>query len=137
MSLATHPLRLPDFVDDRPVGRFQYGVVTLLRPDHVHRRVRHPGDQLPGPHIAVSGACPNSYSGRIFSSALAGLMVGYLALAPLSDRFGHKRVLGGGHRVVRGVHTGRRLVRQRHRAGGAALPSPVSGWVPPLPVPSR
>src|SRR5581483_1958057 len=31
--------------------------------------------------------------GTIFSSALAGLMVGYLVLSPLSDRFGHRRVL--------------------------------------------
>jgi AAHS family 4-hydroxybenzoate transporter-like MFS transporter len=31
--------------------------------------------------------------GTIFSSTLIGLMVGYLALSPLSDRFGHRRVI--------------------------------------------
>jgi MFS transporter, AAHS family, 4-hydroxybenzoate transporter len=31
--------------------------------------------------------------GPIFSSALAGLMVGYLLLSPLSDRFGHRRLI--------------------------------------------
>lgn len=31
--------------------------------------------------------------GPIFSSALGGLMLGYLGLSPLSDRFGHRRVM--------------------------------------------
>jgi AAHS family 4-hydroxybenzoate transporter-like MFS transporter len=31
--------------------------------------------------------------GSIFSAALVGLMVGYLAIAPLSARFGHKRMM--------------------------------------------
>jgi AAHS family 4-hydroxybenzoate transporter-like MFS transporter len=31
--------------------------------------------------------------GTIFSSTLVGLMVGYLVLSPLSDRFGHRRVI--------------------------------------------
>jgi AAHS family 4-hydroxybenzoate transporter-like MFS transporter len=45
------------------------------------------------PRIARERGLSQQLLGPIFSSALAGLMVGYLVLSPLSDRFGHKRVL--------------------------------------------
>jgi AAHS family 4-hydroxybenzoate transporter-like MFS transporter len=45
------------------------------------------------PHIASEWNLPRAMLGPIFSAALAGLMVGYLLLSPLSDRFGHKRMV--------------------------------------------
>jgi AAHS family 4-hydroxybenzoate transporter-like MFS transporter len=36
---------------------------------------------------------PREILGSIFSAALVGLMIGYLAIAPLSARFGHKRMM--------------------------------------------
>ena len=45
------------------------------------------------PHIAKEWGLSQAVLGPIFSSALVGLMVGYLVLSPLSDRFGHKRVI--------------------------------------------
>lgn len=45
------------------------------------------------PLLAMSWGIPAAAMGTIFSSTLVGLMVGYLALSPLSDRFGHRRVI--------------------------------------------
>jgi AAHS family 4-hydroxybenzoate transporter-like MFS transporter len=45
------------------------------------------------PRIAAEWGLSRALFGPIFSAALAGLVVGYLALSPLSDRFGHKRVV--------------------------------------------
>jgi MFS transporter, AAHS family, 4-hydroxybenzoate transporter len=45
------------------------------------------------PLIARQMQLPHSALGPIFSSAVVGLMLGYLLLAPLADRFGSKRVI--------------------------------------------
>jgi len=93
MSLAHQPLRLPDFVDDRPVSPFQYGVVTLCGLIMFIDGFDTQAISYLAPHIAREWGLSQALLGPIFSAALAGLMVGYLALAPLSDRFGHKRLL--------------------------------------------
>jgi MFS transporter, AAHS family, 4-hydroxybenzoate transporter len=45
------------------------------------------------PLMAKEWGLSRQMLGPIFSSALVGLMIGYLVLSPLSDRFGHRRVL--------------------------------------------
>ncbi|WP_233838189.1 MFS transporter [Paraburkholderia sp. ZP32-5] len=45
------------------------------------------------PRLAKDWHIPGSALGPIFSSALIGLLVGYLIISSLSDRFGHKRVM--------------------------------------------
>lgn len=45
------------------------------------------------PVLAQEWSIPRAELGPIFSSALVGLMIGYLFLSPLSDRIGHKKVL--------------------------------------------
>jgi MFS transporter, AAHS family, 4-hydroxybenzoate transporter len=45
------------------------------------------------PALAQDWHLPRAILGSIFSAALVGLMVGYLAIAPLSARFGHKRMM--------------------------------------------
>src|SRR5258708_19540396 len=45
------------------------------------------------PLIAKEWGLPRELLGPIFSSALTGLMLGYLLLSPLSDRFGHRRLI--------------------------------------------
>jgi AAHS family 4-hydroxybenzoate transporter-like MFS transporter len=93
MSLAHQPLRLPDFVDDRPVSPFQYGVATLCGLVMFIDGFDTQAISYAAPRIAREWGVPQQLLGPIFSAALVGLMVGYLALAPLSDRFGHKRLL--------------------------------------------
>src|SRR5260370_37965417 len=45
------------------------------------------------PLIAKEWGLSREVLGPIFSSALTGLMAGYLVLSPLSDRFGHRRLI--------------------------------------------
>jgi AAHS family 4-hydroxybenzoate transporter-like MFS transporter len=45
------------------------------------------------PALSRDWHLPREILGSIFSAALVGLMVGYLAIAPLSARFGHKRIM--------------------------------------------
>jgi len=45
------------------------------------------------PLLAKDWGIPPAEMGTIFSSTLVGLMAGYLVLSPLSDRFGHRRVI--------------------------------------------
>ena len=45
------------------------------------------------PALSKEWHLPREILGSIFSAALVGLMVGYLAIAPLSSRFGHKRMM--------------------------------------------
>lgn len=45
------------------------------------------------PALSKGWHLPREVLGSIFSAALVGLMVGYLAIAPLSARFGHKRMM--------------------------------------------
>ena len=45
------------------------------------------------PALAKDWHLQREILGSIFSAALVGLMVGYLAIAPLSARFGHKRMM--------------------------------------------
>jgi AAHS family 4-hydroxybenzoate transporter-like MFS transporter len=90
---SSRPLRLPEFVDERPVSRFQYGVVALCGLVMFIDGFDTQAISYMAPHIAQEWGLSRQMLGPIFSSALAGLMVGYLALSPLSDRFGHKRVI--------------------------------------------
>jgi MFS transporter, AAHS family, 4-hydroxybenzoate transporter len=93
MSLTTPPLRLPEFVDERRVGPFQYGVITLCGLVMFIDGFDTQAISYMAPHIAKEWGLSQAVLGPIFSSALVGLMVGYLVLSPLSDRFGHKRVI--------------------------------------------
>jgi AAHS family 4-hydroxybenzoate transporter-like MFS transporter len=93
MSLDPSTLRLPDFVDERRVSRFQYGVITLCGLVMFLDGFDTQAISYMAPHIAKEWGLPTAVLGPIFSSALVGLMIGYLVLSPLSDRFGHKRVI--------------------------------------------
>ncbi|WP_214366163.1 MFS transporter [Pseudonocardia sp. H11422] len=93
MSLQARPLQLPDFVDERRVSPFQYVVITLCGLVMFIDGFDTQAISYMAPHIAEEWGLSRQVLGPIFSSALVGLMVGYLALSPLSDRFGHKRVI--------------------------------------------
>ena len=93
MSAAAPPLQLPAFVDERKVSAFQYGVVALCGLVMFIDGFDTQSISYMAPHITREWHLAKGALGPVFSSALAGLMVGYLALSPLSDRFGHKRVM--------------------------------------------
>jgi AAHS family 4-hydroxybenzoate transporter-like MFS transporter len=93
VSPTTQSLHLPDFIDGRRIGRFQYGVIALCGLVMFIDGFDTQAISYMAPHIAQEWGLSRQLLGPIFSSALVGLMVGYLALSPLSDRFGHKRVI--------------------------------------------
>ena len=86
-------VRLPDFVDDRPITRFQHAVLALCGLVMFIDGFDTQAISYMAPSIAREWGLSPAALGPVFSSALVGLMVGYLALSPLSDRFGHKRVV--------------------------------------------
>jgi AAHS family 4-hydroxybenzoate transporter-like MFS transporter len=93
MSQESVRLRLPDFIDQRRVTPYQYGVVTLCALVMFIDGFDTQAISYMAPHIVQEWHLSQSMLGPVFSAALVGLMVGYLVLSPLSDRFGHKRVI--------------------------------------------
>ncbi|MET8517906.1 MFS transporter [Streptomyces sp. NPDC005134] len=104
MSQPTLRLHIPDFVDQRRMSPYQYGVITLCGLVMFIDGFDTQAISYMAPHIADEWGLSQQLLGPIFSAALVGLMVGYLALSPLSDRFGHKRVIIAAS-VVFGVAT--------------------------------
>jgi AAHS family 4-hydroxybenzoate transporter-like MFS transporter len=84
---------VPAFINSRHVGTVQYGIVLLCGLVMFLDGFDTQTISYMAPVIAKEWELSRDVLGPIFSSALAGLMVGYLALAPLSDRFGHRRLI--------------------------------------------
>ncbi|WP_433286382.1 MFS transporter [Pseudonocardia sp. CA-142604] len=74
---------------------FQYVVITLCGLVMLLDGFDTQAISYAAPLIAHEWNLSVQLLGPIFSSALVGLMVGYLLLSPLSDRLGHKRVIVG------------------------------------------
>jgi AAHS family 4-hydroxybenzoate transporter-like MFS transporter len=87
------PIHVPNIINDSKVGTFQYLIVSLcgfvMFLDGFDTQVI----SYIVPLIAKDWNLAREMLGLIFSSGLTGLMVGYLVLSPLSDRFGHRRIL--------------------------------------------
>lgn len=98
------PVRLPGFVDERRVTRYQYAVVTLCGLVMFLDGFDTQAISFMAPHIAADWGLQSAALGPVFSAALVGLMIGYLVLSPLSERFGHRRVIIGAA-VIFGVTT--------------------------------
>jgi AAHS family 4-hydroxybenzoate transporter-like MFS transporter len=79
--------------DKRKVSAYQYMVVALCGLVLFIDGFDTQAMSYIMPLIAKDWGIPKAMMGTIFSSTLVGLMVGYLALAPLSDKFGHRRVI--------------------------------------------
>lgn len=81
------------FVDPRPISRYQYKVIALcgllMFLDGFDTQII----SYAAPFIAKEWGLTRQVLGSVFSSALVGLMVGYLLISPLADRFGHRPVI--------------------------------------------
>jgi AAHS family 4-hydroxybenzoate transporter-like MFS transporter len=88
--LTTASLSLPGFVDQRRVSAFQWQVIVLCGLVMFLDGFNTQAISYMAPAIAKEWHLGKGALGPIFSSALVGLMIGYLALSPLSDRFGHR-----------------------------------------------
>jgi AAHS family 4-hydroxybenzoate transporter-like MFS transporter len=95
-SATTPSLHFPGFIDARRPNRFQLGTVLLcglvMFLDGFDTQLIN----YMAPAITEDWGLSKSTMGSIFSAALVGLMIGYLLLAPLSDKFGHKRLVVAG-----------------------------------------
>jgi MFS transporter, AAHS family, 4-hydroxybenzoate transporter len=81
------------FINSRQVGAVQYGIIILCGLVMFLDGFDTQAISYMAPLIAKEWGLSREVLGPIFSSALAGLMVGYLVLSPLSDRFGHRRLI--------------------------------------------
>jgi AAHS family 4-hydroxybenzoate transporter-like MFS transporter len=82
------------FINSRHVGAVQYGIAILCGMMMFVDGFDTQAISYMAPQIAKEWGLSRELLGPIFSSALTGLMVGYLLLlSPLSDRFGHRRLI--------------------------------------------
>jgi AAHS family 4-hydroxybenzoate transporter-like MFS transporter len=93
MSTTQAAFDVPTFINARRVGTVQWGVVVLCALVMFLDGFDTQAISYMTPLIANEWGLPRELLGPIFSSALTGLMVGYLVLSPLSDRFGHRRLI--------------------------------------------
>jgi AAHS family 4-hydroxybenzoate transporter-like MFS transporter len=84
---------VPAFINSRPIGAVQYGIVALCALVMFLDGLDTQAISYMAPMISKEWGLSKEVLGPIFSSALAGLMFGYLLLSPLSDQFGHRRLI--------------------------------------------
>jgi AAHS family 4-hydroxybenzoate transporter-like MFS transporter len=84
---------LASFIDDQPIRPRQWLTVLLCGIVMFLDGFDTQSISYMAPHIATEWGLSRATLGPIFSAALVGLMFGYLFLSPLSDRFGHKRLV--------------------------------------------
>ena len=89
----THRRTVASLIDSQKMGARQWTTVLLCGLVMFLDGFDTQAISYMAPHIAADWHLPRSMLGPIFSAALVGLMVGYLLLSPLSDRFGHKRMV--------------------------------------------
>jgi MFS transporter, AAHS family, 4-hydroxybenzoate transporter len=84
---------VPLFINSRRTGMTQYAIVLLCSLVMFLDGFDTQAISYMAPSIAKEWGLSKELLGPIFSSALTGLMVGYLLVSPLSDRFGHRKLV--------------------------------------------
>jgi MFS transporter, AAHS family, 4-hydroxybenzoate transporter len=84
---------VPTFINSRRTGVTQYAIVVLCGFVMFLDGFDTQAISYMAPSIAKDWGLSKELLGPIFSSALTGLMAGYLLVSPLSDRFGHRRLV--------------------------------------------
>ena len=92
-SVAAPTMHVPDIINEGRISAFQYMIVLLCALVMLIDGFDTQAISYMAPLMAKEWGISRVLLGPIFASALVGLMVGYLALAPLSDRFGHRRMM--------------------------------------------
>lgn len=91
--MKSNPIDASQLFDNRKVSGFQAMVVALCGLVLFIDGFDTQAISYIMPLLAKDWGIPPTAMGTIFSSTLVGLMAGYLVLSPLSDRFGHRRVI--------------------------------------------
>lgn len=87
------PIDVADVIERQKVGAGQWLVVLLCALLMFLDGFDTQAISYIVPALSRDWHLPREILGSIFSAALVGLMIGYLAIAPLSARFGHKRMM--------------------------------------------
>lgn len=136
MNEDRHGLDLQDLIDSSGLGALQVLVIALatcvIFADGFNAQVM----AYITPQLATAWSIPRSMLGPIFSSGLAGVLVGYLLLSPRSEAIGHRRILilstavfGSLTLATTLVSNAGMLIALRFLTGvalGAAMPSAVT-----------
>jgi AAHS family 4-hydroxybenzoate transporter-like MFS transporter len=93
VSTTQEAFDVPAFINTRPIGTVQYGIVVLCGLVMFLDGFDTQAISYMAPMIAKEWELSRDMLGPIFSSALTGLMAGYLVLSPLSDKLGHRRLI--------------------------------------------
>jgi MFS transporter, AAHS family, 4-hydroxybenzoate transporter len=93
MAQQQDSFHVPAFINEKPIGASQYMITLLCGLVMFLDGFDTQSISYMAPQIAKEWGLSREVLGPIFSSALTGLMVGYLLLSPLSDRFGHRRMM--------------------------------------------
>ncbi len=91
--MAAPTMHVPDIINEGRISAFQYMIVLLCALVMLIDGFDTQAISYMAPLMAKEWGISRVLLGPIFASALVELMVGYLALAPLSDRFGHRRMM--------------------------------------------
>ncbi|GAB2899262.1 4-hydroxybenzoate transporter PcaK [Paraburkholderia jirisanensis] len=91
--MAAPPIDVADVIERQRVGKGQWLVVLLCALLMFLDGFDTQAISYIVPALSRDWHLPREILGSIFSAALVGLMIGYLAIAPLSARFGHKRMM--------------------------------------------
>jgi MFS transporter, AAHS family, 4-hydroxybenzoate transporter len=84
---------VPAFINSHRIGTARYAIIILCGLVMLLDGFDTQAISYMVPMIAKEWGLSRAMLGPIFSASLAGLMVGYLVLAPLSDRFGDRRLI--------------------------------------------
>jgi len=92
-SYAAGPVSFSSIIDARPVGRVQLAVLMLCGFVMFLDGFDTQALSFAAPSLAKEWNVAPAALGTLLSAAIFGLMVGYLALSPLANRVGHRRVI--------------------------------------------
>lgn len=92
-SAPSQAIHIANVIDARAVGVSQYAIAFLCGCVMFLDGFNTQTISYMIPLIAKEWALSHNLIGPILASALAGLLVGYLFLSPLSDRLGHRRIV--------------------------------------------
>jgi AAHS family 4-hydroxybenzoate transporter-like MFS transporter len=94
VELSEFPLTVnSSCFDDRSFTLFRYGVVLLCGLVMFLDGFNTQAISYIAPYLASEWGLTRAHFGPIFSASLIGLLIGYLAVAPLADRYGHRRLI--------------------------------------------
>ena len=91
--MPTTDLDIRKFIDDRPVGRYQWLVVGMCALIVFVDGFDAQAMGFVAPALSAALDIPRNVLGSVISSGLVGMMVGALVSGPLADRIGRKPVL--------------------------------------------